>query len=369
VFNVGNGTSDIDLSVDVPIANGALTKAGPGTLRLAAANTYASGTTLAAGRLVVKNTSGSATGTGVVIVNAGILAGTGTIAGEVTINAGGTISPGDSIGTLILSNAPVFHGTNFMEIDRNGGSPLADRIVLTSGTLDYGGVLVVTNVGAAMTGGETFTLFSAPAYAGACASTNLPPLGAGLNWYLGGLIANGAIRVNREPAANPLAFTNTAPAVLQIPFTTLVANATDADADPLVVAGVSLTSTNGIVLTTNGTSVTYSNRASFTDQFSYVISDGRGGNVTGLVNVLNIGSTPGAQFVGTPTVNVGSVYLQFTATPGWTYFLQRSTNLPPTWLTISTNVAPPDGMFDHTDNFLDLIAPPASAFYRLSWPP
>src|SRR5262249_47948491 len=137
----------------------------------------------------------------------------------------------------------------------------------------------------------------------------------------------------------------------------------------LTLAGVSPSTTNGIALTTNAASITYSNRASVTDRFSYVLSDGHGGSVTGAVSIVNVGSSPLAQFVSTPVWNGNSVYLQFTAVPAWTYFLERSTNLPSAWVTISTNVAPPGGAFDYTDNFSDLSGPPPSAFYRLSWPP
>jgi autotransporter-associated beta strand protein len=367
-FNIANGLAEADLTIEVPISNGALSKTGAGTLRLNSANTYSSGTTVSAGRLLVNNSSGSGTGSGAVTVNSGTLGGTGTIAGAVTVNSGGTISPGTSIGTLTLNSPPVLDGTTFMEINRNSGTPLADRIVLTTGTLAYGGSLVVSNVGPALIGGESFTLFTAPAYSGAFTSSNLPALSAGLNWFADALVTDGTLKVNRRPVANPLWFTNVAPAVLQIPFVTLVTNATDADADSLAVAGCNLTSTNGVSLTTNATSVTYSNRASVTDQFSYTISDGRGGVATGVVNIVNIGSSPAAEFVGTPGPNGSSLHLQFSATPGWTYYLERSTNLP-VWVTIWTNTAPPGGLFDFTDNFLDLPAPPPSAFYRLRWQP
>lgn len=368
-WTVGNGTNDVDLSVEVPITNGALTKAGAGTLQVVSNNTYSGGTTLTAGRLLVNNVSGSGTGSGAVTVNGGVLGGSGTIAGPVALNSGGTLSPGKSVGTLTLNSAPELNGTNFMEINRNSGAPLADKVVLTSGTLTYGGTLVVSNTGAALQGGDVFTLFAAPAYAGAFVRSNLPALAAGLNWYLGALPHNGTLKINRRPVVSgALAFTNVAPAVLQIPFTTLIANATDADGDPLTVTAISLISTSGIPLLTNAGSVSYSNRASLADQFSYVLGDGCGGSATGAVSIVNIGSTPAAHFVGTPIGGGNSVQLHFAATPGWTYCLERSTNLTD-WTPIWTHTAPANGAFDYTDGFHDLAAPPPTAFYRLSWPP
>ena len=369
-FNVGNGTSDVDLSLDVPVSNGALSKTGAGTMGLTAANTYAGGTTVSAARLLVNNSTGSGTGTGGVTVNGGTLGGTGTVSGAVTLNSGGTIAPGTApaIGSLKLSSAPTLLGTNFTRIDRNGGASLADKLALASGTLNYGGTLVVSNAGATLLGGEVFTNFSASAYTGAFAATSLPALNAGLNWYAGSLPANGTIKVNRKPVAGSLRFTNVAPAVLQIPIATLTGNATDPDADTLTVAGVNLTTTNGIVLTTNATSISYSNRASVTDQFSYTISDGHGGGTTGVVSIVNLGSNPAAHFVGLSSTNGNPILLHFSATPGWTYYLERSTNLIG-WKTIWTNVAPVNGVFDYADDFQDLSDPASPAFYRLRWAP
>jgi len=714
-FNVGNGSSDIDLSIGVPISNGGITKTGAGTMRLNAANTFTGNVTINGGTLryghssglpsssvvavnnggildmngisdsvaALASTAGQTTGivtqgsagltlvaasgtntlsgrvfgsgtfikngasmqilngnnnlgavtvntgsllfngtnaTGAVTVNSGAtLGGAGTISGAVTVNLGGTISPGASIGTLTLNNPPVFSGTNFMEIDRNGGSPLADKIILTSGTLNYGGTLVVSNVGAALTGGEVFTLFSATAYAGAFVSSNLPTLGSTLNWYLSKLVTNGTITVNRKPVVNGLTMTNPVPQALQIPIASLVGSATDADGDSLSLTGFDGVTTNGIVLTSDSTYLYYSNSANVADRFNYTISDPRGGSTIGAVQIASApppsitsgpnsltviigqdaafsvsasGTAPlsyqwrfnganlsatlsnftrtnsqcayaggydvvvmnaagsvtssvavltvvaptsiidhpqsltvtqgqsavfivsatndcgnglayqwlfndtniagatassfartnaqltdagsysvivsnlagsatsvvatltmflplpvvgfaadpvsgvapllvsftnltsgatnyswdfgdgktstaehpantytnagnytvsltaigeggtnslsftnyitavaSAQFVGLPSWNGTSVLLHFAATPGLTNYLERSTNLPPTWVTIWTNVAPPGGTFDYTDNFNDLPGPPASAFYRLSWPP
>ncbi len=367
-LTVSDGTNVVDVSIDVPISNGGLGKSGAGTLRLTVGSTYASGTTVSAGRLLVNNTSGSGTGSGAVTVSGGTLGGTGILAGPLTVNAGGTLSPGASIGTMTISGAgtSTLGGTTFIEIDRNGGAPQADKLALNVGSLSYGGTLTVTNIGAAVQAGDVFTLFSAQSYSGDFSTYILPPLGAGTNWYTGMLATNGTLRVNRKPSTTPLTFTNTLPAVLQIPFATLAGNGTDPDGDSLAVSAVSLTSTNGVVLSTNATSISYSNNLGANDQFTYTLTDNHGGSVTGIVNVVNIAQPAAAQFVGAPQANGNSTTLHFSATPGWTYYLERSTNVPD-WKTIWTNVAPPGGTFDYVDDFHDLPAPPASALYRMRW--
>jgi autotransporter-associated beta strand protein len=366
-FNLANSSADVDLSVDVAVSNGALSKTGLGTMRLSTANIYSGGTTISAGRLLVNNTTGSGTGSGGVTVDGGTLGGTGAIAGAVTVNSGGTVSPGtpSSIGKLTFNSVPTLNGTNFMRIDRNGGSPLADRMVLPSGTLNYGGTLVVSNAGAELTGGEVFTNFTASAYSGAFAATILPMLNSGLNWYTGMLATNGTIKVNRSPVANPATFTNEAPEVLQIPIASLMANDTDADGDTITLTGINLTTTNGITLVTNNTSILYSNYVNVIDQFNYTISDGRGGSATGAVHIT---SSPTGRFTSYPNWSGNSVTLHFAGRPGWTYYVERSTNLP-VWLTIWTNVAPANGVFDYADDFHDLNQPPSTAFYRLRWSP
>jgi autotransporter-associated beta strand protein len=366
-LTIGNGTAEVDLSVETPMQNGGWTKGGLGTMQITAANTYNGGTTVSAGRLLVNNTSGSGTGGGGVTVNGGILGGTGSIAGIVTANAGGTLAPGtaSALGTLTLNSAPVLAGTSLFRIDRNSGSPLTDKIVLTSGTLNYGGTLVVSNVGATLVGGEAFELFNAPSYSGAFLISNLPALSPGLNWSTSGLTVNGSIKVNRSPIAGVVSFTNDAPNVLQIPIATLINLASDADGDTLALAGINLTSTNGMSLFTNDTVITYSNYVSVADQLTYTLSDGQGGSATGTVQIV---ASQMGRFTVAPGNNGTAMRFDFVGSPGWTYFLERSTNLP-AWVTIWTNVAPASGLFDYTDNFQDLPAPPARAFYRLRWSP
>lgn len=106
--------------------NLALIKTGAGTLTLSASNatiapTYTGGTSVLGGTLLVSNTVGSGTGTGLVSVtgtgalgSGGTVGGTGSISGGVAVgsttaaNQGGTLSPGaaaGSVGKLTVSGA------------------------------------------------------------------------------------------------------------------------------------------------------------------------------------------------------------------------------------------------------------------------
>jgi hypothetical protein len=211
-----------------------------------------------------------------------------------------------------------------------------------------------------------FTQFTATAWSGAFAATVLPSLNAGLNWYLGHLTTNGTIKVNRRPLlAGTLTYTQFAPAVLQIPLASLTSGATDADGDAVKLTGIDLTTTNGITLVTNSTSIFYSNYVSAVDRFTYTVGDGRGGSATGAVQIT---SSPIARFTSVPSFGGNATALQFAGRPGWTYYVERSTNLP-VWLTISTNVAPASGIISYIDDFHDLSTPPPWSFYRLRWFP
>jgi autotransporter-associated beta strand protein len=85
--------------------NGNLTRSGTGTLTLTGANTHSGGTTVTGGTLLANNTSGSATGTGPVIVQSGAtLGGIGSIITTgLTVLAGGILTPGSSPETLTVT--------------------------------------------------------------------------------------------------------------------------------------------------------------------------------------------------------------------------------------------------------------------------
>ena len=155
-FLVGDGTSAATLNL---VGNGV--------------HTYANGLTLRAN---------------------GALVGNGSITGTLTVQNGGTLAPGNSLGKISLSAPPSFSGTVRLEVSRTGAL-LTNDVVAVTGTLTYGGALVVTNIGPdALALGSSFKLFNATSYAGSFASLTLPALTSGLTWA-NKLLADGSVAV------------------------------------------------------------------------------------------------------------------------------------------------------------------------------
>lgn len=109
---------------------GGLTKTGSGTLVLAANNIYNGPTVVSNGVLSVNGTN-SLTGTsggtnysggGIFTVYGGTLGGTGMISGPVDIKNGGTISPGNSIGTLTLGSSLTLETGSISLFEEQNGS-------------------------------------------------------------------------------------------------------------------------------------------------------------------------------------------------------------------------------------------------------
>jgi autotransporter-associated beta strand protein len=191
--------------------DGGLTKNGSGTLTLSGTNTYTGATIINAGAVALGSSGSiassrsiaiamgalfdvSALGSGFTLGPADTLSGSGTVNG--TIINEGTITPGVSgtIGTLTLNNSPAMKGTLLIKVNRDNGTPQNDQIRLPASVMNYGGTLTVNNLGASLTAGDSFTMFSAPSYHGSFAQLNLPKLGAGLAWNTNAL-TNGVLSV------------------------------------------------------------------------------------------------------------------------------------------------------------------------------
>lgn len=115
---------------------GSLVKEGNGTQTLSGENTYAGGTTVNGGRLVVEHAA--ALGTGNVTVNGGqlivapginpanaigfgasggLLSGNGTFGGAVTLGQQAGLAPGQSVGTLTFNSGVSFGSGAFLEFE------------------------------------------------------------------------------------------------------------------------------------------------------------------------------------------------------------------------------------------------------------
>jgi autotransporter-associated beta strand protein len=203
------GTGSLTIGIPASSVNGNLVGVLPGSgsgtanaevdatgaVALTGANTYTGNTLIASGTLLVNNAAGSGTGSGAVTVNAyGTLGGIGIISGAVTVNAGGVFAPGNPLGTLTInSNLTLATGsTTFMPVQH---SPLTNGAVQVAGTLIAGGTLIVTNVGGALTNGDSFKLFSAGNNSGTFASLVLPPLPGKLAWNTNTLKVSGSLSV------------------------------------------------------------------------------------------------------------------------------------------------------------------------------
>jgi fibronectin-binding autotransporter adhesin len=167
--------------------DGGLKKFGTGTLTLAGTNTYIGNTLVGAGTLLITGQGPSA----VTVSNSATLGGNGVIGGNVTVNAGGTLSPGNNgIGVLTVGGNVNLAGTTTMELDKVAGTN--DLLLVTPGTITYGGTLNVPVVTGSLAPGDTFKLFSANSYAGSF--TTITP--ANVTWDTTKLNVDGSLTVS-----------------------------------------------------------------------------------------------------------------------------------------------------------------------------
>lgn len=113
-------------------------QAGTGRLLLRGLSTYGGGTTVNQGELNVSTRGGSGTGSGSVVVNAGVLSGKGTIGGAVTIKSEGALQPSlgsrnQAIltiqGSLSFKNGALF--VSFIKTNKNS----ADQVIANGITI------------------------------------------------------------------------------------------------------------------------------------------------------------------------------------------------------------------------------------------
>lgn len=136
-INVASGTA----TLAGVVSGTTLSKGGNGTLVLSGANDYTGATTVSAGTLLVNNSTGSGTGTGAVMVEAGAtLGGGGLLGGAITVD--GIIAPGNSIGTLTVGDSVTWNGTTGNEWNFElGAGNSSDRLDITGDFLKGSGTV------------------------------------------------------------------------------------------------------------------------------------------------------------------------------------------------------------------------------------
>lgn len=161
VFGVGRsltlGTSNADSSFAGNIGsdgNGSLTKTGTGRLTLTGTSNYTGATTVDGGTLLVNGSIASSSG---LSLSSGATLGGSGIVPSVTV-AGGTLSPGNSPGTLTINGNLTMDANSTYRAEVQG--PLADRINVT-GTASLAGTLQLMPLGGAYTFNNPYTLLSA----------------------------------------------------------------------------------------------------------------------------------------------------------------------------------------------------------------
>jgi autotransporter-associated beta strand protein len=193
---------------DGTIAGGAgITKTGPGSLTLAAANTYTGPTLVSGGSLVVSNTAALGTTASINIADGAVLdtraaplvvqagqnlAGGGQVVGQTLVR--GSVYPGDSIGTLSFVGELALEGSTILEIAKTNSTIQADK-VRVSGAIRYGGLLLVKSLGAPMSLGDVIRPFEATSYTGQFSGVALPALTPPLIWDRSRLDLDGTFKV------------------------------------------------------------------------------------------------------------------------------------------------------------------------------
>jgi hypothetical protein len=103
------------------------------------------------------------------------------------------VSPGGAgfTGYLTATNLVTLQGTTSLKLNKAGQT----NDVIQAASVNYGGTLVLTNLGGTLANGDSFNLFSASVYAGGFANL-LPAIpGAGLAWDTASLVTNGTLRI------------------------------------------------------------------------------------------------------------------------------------------------------------------------------
>jgi len=171
----------------------------------------------------------------------------------------------------------------------------------------------------------------------------------------------GFLTINLPPVTANASLATIAGQPASLAVSALLAGCWDPDVDPVSLASVS-NSTNGANVTIVGPDVVYTPLPGFVglDQFSFTVSDGRGGASAGLVIAEVYPGQVAAPNIVSIQAGAGLVQFTFAGIPGRSYGIERALVITGPWTNIATVVASPTGFTPMTDS----DPPPGAAFYR-----
>ena len=240
----------------------------------------------------------------------------------------------------------------------------AGQIDVVGDTVTYGGVAFGTLAGGTNGGALTFNfnpnatpavvqaLLRCLAFSSTDESTNNRTVRMVIADGVGGVSAPATrwLGINRSPVTVDRYVTVRESVNTSLSIAWIIAEATDADNDPITLTASSLVSGNGGRIVKSGTNLVYRPAAGFVGQdvFAYIVIDGRGGESTGLVwlNVLKQNTLrlePNSVQASSPAVRI-----QMAGLPGQTYGIEVSADLIH-WSLLTTAVANPDGIVEVLD--------------------
>jgi hypothetical protein len=151
---------------------------------------------------------------------------------------------------------------------------------------------------------------------------------------------------------------------LKIKVADLLANDTG---NGISFAGLTLMSTNGVMVTTNATTIFYTNANNVSDRLTYDIRDLQAAMGSGHV-LIQMGGVASSNSVVRLQENVPGAHtntLSFAGIPNYQYVVQFATNATDSpWFNLSTNTAGSNGLW----SVLDTTATNANRCYRVRTP-
>jgi chitodextrinase len=188
---------------------------------------------------------------------------------------------------------------------------------------------------------------------------------SGKAWFDDILLSTSNPALDQAPVANPDVIERYAEQDVKVAVSTLLANDTDPDGDPLSLIWVTSPTANKATVVLDGDWVFYTPPSGFTgnDQFTYVVSDGRGETAAGAVQVqIKTDNSESHNKAAIEDLHNGCFRVTFNGIPDRTYTVQYSQDLIH-WQVLGSASADPLGIYCFEDTAGD-----STRFYRSIYP-